>query len=968
MKRTSVVTWVIVLVAIAIPMYAGAALPTVPHTGSGITCNTCHTANSLGPAFLVTASQTSPALYNNACQHCHRQGDANANAKPLSPSDASIVFGGHSTNAGTTLKQTSHRWDGSDYNLAAGAQPPIQALMTSPGPQGTQGRYNLRGRTGNQLACVRCHSMHNGSVLGSKSLRMPNTNDEMCLDCHRSRNQQSHLSGTHPVNINYNSTAGAFNKPPLNANPSNATSDLNAKLTATGGNIVCSTCHGVHYTDSRSSTVDGSANFANLSASDGYVLVTDRRGAKVSSAENDKLNICTNCHASKKSHNAKDQNVQCTDCHGAHVEYDKDDPNNTKGTNVYLVRRDVTKAGMPGKVYFRYTGSQREYKNAEGTGVCQGCHDVPAPGGIYPPEHASNNAKDCNTCHYHSSQAGSFSGACGKCHGNPPTTAAIGGPAGLAAPATGALDGSAGAHNAHVNIRKMDCNACHNRYANKVMPSNTIDLEFDVTPGTFPGFRGIAANGSYNTPAPSNAAYSFVGSVNVSPTATRTCANVYCHGGTLPSGGNPSWVGGPAEVACGKCHTVNGNALNGSHPAHAGGSLNLACATCHPAIPANDTSHMQGSVQFDLSGINTAAQYKPAGGTYALIGDTGRLAPSASYGTCNTIYCHGQATNLPWGGSLWSTTETCAKCHGSQTTVTASGAFYTTAYPVKVSVRTDSKVGAHVSHLNSTYAMSGNAACSDCHGTVALNTPGHMNGTTSFDWSALATKNGTLSPTFTGGVCSNTYCHGAAQTGGTNKSPVWNSTTYLPATLTPAACGTCHGFPPATTPHNGIATPTGFPTTGCNCHPNVNPIGNSYANIFIDKTKHVNGTIEGGGCNGCHGYPPSNKRFTGSTNNWADARMENYTGGGGAHTIAGHVDPLAVAADGFAKCTPCHSEADHKTGLAIQPSNVKVSIESKVRFSQSRVPKYTSNNLDGSLHVSGTCSNVSCHFQKTPKW
>lgn len=977
MKIQSVVTWTIVLVAITIPMYAGAALPVSPHSGSGISCAQCHTPNALEQGALVngylnTDTQTSPAFYNNVCQSCHRPGDAIAGSKPLSPSDASIVFGGHTTNAGTSRLQTSHRWDGSDFNLAAGAQPPILPQMTSSRlTQGTQGRANLRGRTGNQLACVRCHSVHIANNQNGHVLRMANDQDQMCLDCHRSRNQQSHLSGTHPVNINYNSTPGAFNKPPQNTNPANATSDLGTKLTATG-NIVCSTCHGVHYTDSRSSTIDGPSNYANLSSGDGYLLRTDLHGAKVSSGENDKLNLCTNCHANKKSHNDKNQNVQCSDCHGAHVDYDKDDPNNTKGTNVYLVRRDVAKNGVPGKVYFRYTGSQREYKNAQGTGVCQGCHDVPPPGGIYPPEHASSKAADCNKCHYHNNmQAGSFSGACGKCHGNPPTTAGIGGPTGMATPSTNALAGALGAHGAH-NSRKMDCNACHNRYGNKLMPSTSIDLEFNINPATFPGFKGNEVNGSYNTPAP-DAGYSFTGPVNINAGANRTCSNVYCHGGTLPAGTNsqPSWVVSTpgSAVACGTCHSTTGNALLSSHPAHAGGSMNMACEACHPALPANDTSHMQGSVQWNLNGYNASAQYKPAGGTYATAGETGRLAPSTAYGTCNTIYCHGQATNLPWGGKLWSTTETCAKCHSSQTSFTSTGTFYSTGYPVKVTSKTNSKVGAHVSHLGSTYSLSGILNCTDCHGAVALKDANHMNGSTNFAWSALATKNGTVSPTYIGGVCSNTYCHGTTMAGGgTNKTPTWN-VPFLPAAITPAACGTCHGFPPATTVHNGIATPTGFPTTGCSCHPNVNPAGNSYASIFINKAEHVNGSVEGGGCNACHGYPPANKRFTGSTNNWANARMENYTGGGGAHTVAGHVDPKAVFTDGWAKCTPCHSEADHKTGVDVTvPSNIKVSIQSSIRFSDGRVPKYTSNNVDGPLHETGNCSNVACHFQKTPKW
>ena len=423
MKRSCAVTWALALFTIILPITAGAAtIPSPSHFGLaiGINCNTCHQPQrTLGESKdLGSINRTSPAVYNNMCQSCHRTGDGFAKSKPMALVDTSAIFGDHSTESFGNLRQTSHRWDGSDTNPAAGAQPPIQAAMTT----STNGVGNLRGRSGKQLACVRCHSPHLAGAPGAM-LRMQNDQDQMCMDCHRSRNQPSHMSGTHPVNVNYNAAQGSFNKPPLNANPINPTSDLGARLTSTGGKLVCTTCHGVHYTDSRSSTFDGAStakgkgNYSNLSSGDGYQLRTDRRGAKVFSGSPDKLNICTNCHANKKSHNAKDQDVQCSDCHGAHVEYDPNDPGNTKGTNVYLIRRNVKKGGMPSSIYFRYTGSKREYRNATGTGVCQGCHNVPEAGGKYPAEHDSGKASDCNKCHFHSSQAGSFSGACGQCHG-----------------------------------------------------------------------------------------------------------------------------------------------------------------------------------------------------------------------------------------------------------------------------------------------------------------------------------------------------------------------------------------------------------------------------------------------------------------------------------------------------------------------------------------------------------------------
>jgi predicted CxxxxCH...CXXCH cytochrome family protein len=260
-----------------------------------------------------------------------------------------------------------------------------------------------------------------------------------------------------------------------------------------------------------------------------------------------------------------------------------------------------------------------------------------------------------------------------------------------------------------------------------------------------------------------------------------------------------------------------------------------------------------------------------------------------------------------------------------------------------------------------------------------------MNGSTTFVWSKIAMGNSsTLSKNMTPiynpatGQCSNVYCHGDSMPhgdiSGTRPALTWN-TSVLPATLSSAACGICHGFPPATLTHSSITIPAGFPGSAaigntCSCHGNINPAGNSYATIFKDKSLHINANLEanGGVCNGCHGYPPASKRFTGSIGNWANAVAENYTGGGGAHTVAGHVNPNAVIADGFANCTPCHNAADHNMGAILQPSSVKVSIASRVKFSVDRTPKYTSNNKDGALHVSGNCSNIACHFQKTPKW
>ena len=283
MKRTLVCVWFLLLCACVVP--GGSFAVDAPHydPASGLTCANCHIAQ-------LTLGSTG---YNNICLNCHRPGNPLAGANPFTLADAADPFQTHSSAGSAHRFQTSHRWDGPDTVPSAGAQPPIQGLLTT---------ATLRLRTGNQLACVRCHNQHY-NTFGS-FLRTPNDQDQLCLDCHRSRNVASHLQGSHPVGIAYDAAAaahpGAFNQPPKNANPANASSDLDARLTTTGRNLLCSTCHGVHYADSRSSTLDAPANFANLSSGDGFLLRTDPRGATVAAGQQDRLNICTNCHAAKR--------------------------------------------------------------------------------------------------------------------------------------------------------------------------------------------------------------------------------------------------------------------------------------------------------------------------------------------------------------------------------------------------------------------------------------------------------------------------------------------------------------------------------------------------------------------------------------------------------------------------------------------------------------------------------------------
>lgn len=957
MKMKSLLIAIICL----LPCVASAVDP--PHGGaaSGYNCPTCH----------ATHDTLGSSGFDNICLNCHRSGSPKGGSKPFTIADGANPLGSMTGELPARMFQTSHNWTSPDTAPAAGAAPPLMAGMTT---------NRLAARTGNRLACVRCHNQHDNS--NPPFLRMANNRDQMCLDCHRSRNVRSHTTGSHPVNFNYTgagskvrSNPAQYYNPPVNANPGNPTADLGRAMARTGGTLLCSSCHGVHYTDSSSATFDNHSGYYDLDQADGYLLRTDLRGATAGA-----VNLCSNCHAGKTAHNGRGQNIQCADCHGAHVEYD---PNaltsQQKKPNVWLVRRYMnlsTASGSARKqpIYFQST-SLKNYKDAQGTGVCQSCHQVPTGAG-YPPEHESASSAACNQCHFHGNAAGSFSaaggGSCTSCHGYPPRINRAGGPNGYAvyngtpSPFTNESSSPHGSH-AGGSPYSQQCKECHQGNSHR---TGTFQDVFNNTNGLVAAF------------------FSAVPTFSAANPQAPTCATVYCHSDGAPRNAAlvpvlttkaiPGWANGRGAIIgqadeCRRCHGDAGTLMTNSHGKHLAGSI--GCASCHSATVSGNTTIRNFAVH--ANGVKDIQ--------FSTFPDAVRAAWSEPAARCSAIVCHGSGTPV-WGGTLWSTTDQCGTCHSSATTgaVTAGSPFYSTAFPVKTTANTDPKVGAHTDHITAAKSLHPGLACSDCHGAVNLNDATHMNGTTTFTWSVLA-KTGNLSPAYNPatGTCSNVYCHGSAMPGGdtsgSNRTPVWNSIAYLPATLTVAACGTCHGFPPPpSSGHPGVSLPAGFPATAaigtsCSCHGNINPAGNSYATIFVDKAMHVNGVVEvtgGGSCNSCHGYPPARPGFAGTFGNWSGARSEDYPGGGGAHTVANHVSKQAKPGEGFANCSKCHNALDHATSpLEFKPSqNIKVRLNQEFRYEPARQARYTSNRLDGAQHQPGGCLNISCHFGATPAW
>jgi predicted CxxxxCH...CXXCH cytochrome family protein len=447
----------------------------------------------------------------------------------------------------------------------------------------------------------------------------------------------------------------------------------------------------------------------------------------------------------------------------------------------------------------------RTYAQNGSTNICEVCHHQTTHHQYSSAKIADRvtnphyNRQNCATsCHSHSN--GFKASGCDGCHGNPPVTASIGGGAlnGLATPATGATSpASPGAHQQHAVDMAMKCATCHN---GTVMPTldNTLHMGFAATPTNVPGFVGSFSYGSY-TGHTLSAPYTGYGAsagtaIGVSTTSYQNSCNVYCHGNWTGNGGsigNPSWVGGASQGACGSCHGVTSAAppTAGSHGKHAA-TYGYSCTKCHPHVTTAQ-SHVKGSVQWRLSSaansiISSAATYTAAGQAAAAAGATGTLAPSAVYGSCANLYCHSSGQNLatpaaPRTVPTWGATLGCSDCHGNSSGTLTSGS--------------------HAKHV-------AGASCEKCHYLTASspisikNSANHVNGVinVAFETNSSATTGALYGGVATPrtktpdngasyGSCSNIICHSNGQsiwTGsvGSGTTPTWG---------TSGDCSKCHG-------------------------------------------------------------------------------------------------------------------------------------------------------------------------------
>lgn len=208
-----------------------------PHgAADAIYCEQCHIAhNTLGDV-LINATDS---LVSTLCLSCHTPGGWAGMTRIFSSSQKAVP--------GTS--GTSHSWDIPVQNAVYGSELPQQtALLDHLAADST-------------ITCATCHDPHENT--SSPFLRLDNSADALCLDCHRQRSMNSvrtytgtHLS--HPVGVTLPSS-GTYHNPPLDVdgNPQPSDGNTTNDFRLNGGIVRCTSCHGVHYTDSNSGTVDG---------------------------------------------------------------------------------------------------------------------------------------------------------------------------------------------------------------------------------------------------------------------------------------------------------------------------------------------------------------------------------------------------------------------------------------------------------------------------------------------------------------------------------------------------------------------------------------------------------------------------------------------------------------------------------------------------------------------------------------
>lgn len=212
-----------------------------------------------------------------------------------------------------------------------------------------------------------------------------------------------------------------------------------------------------------------------------------------------------------------------------------------------------------------------------GYGACGACHGLP------PSSHADDRCEVCHAQNYNGGalvvglhangkvEIGDGRGSgCSACHGDDASPAPPRDTLGRTDPTLRTV----GAHRAHLvgaaRLRApIECSECHVVPASVDSPGHIDHLPPAIV---FPMVTGVGTLARSDGAVPSY------------DPALGKCSNVYCHGGgarlskdqTPRLMREPSWTGASSQASCGSCH-----GLPPQDPAHAAAGTMLDCHTCH---------------------------------------------------------------------------------------------------------------------------------------------------------------------------------------------------------------------------------------------------------------------------------------------------------------------------------------------------------------------------------------------------
>ncbi|MEI6435495.1 MAG: cytochrome c3 family protein [Bacteroidota bacterium] len=312
-------------------------------------CNGCHINHTAPGAQLTLVGGNA-----NLCMSCHNAAGV-ASASPF----ADIM------RAVPGVGGISHSWNALAVNT--------QYQTTLPSNPGMLQRVYS-----GQIVCSTCHDQHANTL--TPFLRMSNTEDALCLNCHSARDVRRYADnpanrGTHPVGIDYD--------PTVDPRFQSTTFPLSAT-----DKVVCTTCHDTH----------------NSISTDGNIL----RAATIDAT-------CTDCHIDVAARRiTTHEGMSCSTCHYAHE---------TGSNNILLVRNNIVTPTLGTKaVVFTANSAAANYGDgiAPFNGVCEVCHTTAvdhyqaASGGTSDARHLPSPQK-CINCHPHD-QGFSAQTDCFACH------------------------------------------------------------------------------------------------------------------------------------------------------------------------------------------------------------------------------------------------------------------------------------------------------------------------------------------------------------------------------------------------------------------------------------------------------------------------------------------------------------------------------------------------------------------------